>query len=88
MELYNLKQKEIGKNLLEKIEDAAKNLCCKNVELTVDPENISSKIFFEKNGYLNVSSNEGETINVMGNNAVKDYYKPGRHFILLQKVLV
>jgi L-2,4-diaminobutyric acid acetyltransferase len=79
--------KEIGKKLLDIIEKTAKELGCKIVELTVDPENIPSKIFFENNGYLNVSSEEGEIIEVMGNTAVKDYYKPDRHFILFKKEL-
>ncbi|PNX50027.1 MAG: hypothetical protein BV456_08095 [Thermoplasmata archaeon M8B2D] len=79
--------KEVGKKLLNQIEQTAKEFGCKIIELTVDPENIPSYRFFEKNGYLNVSSKEGEIIKVMGNTAVKDYYKPGRHFILFQKVL-
>jgi diaminobutyrate acetyltransferase len=81
------KGKEIGKKLLDKIEKTAKELGCKLMELTVDPENIPSQRFFEKNGYINVSSKEGKIIEVMGNTAVKDYYKPGRHFILFQKEL-
>jgi L-2,4-diaminobutyric acid acetyltransferase len=78
---------EIGKMLLDELEKAGKNLGCNRIELTVDPGNSSSRRFFEKNGYLNVSSKEGEVIDVMGNTAVKDYYKPGRHFILFQKEL-
>jgi ribosomal protein S18 acetylase RimI-like enzyme len=79
------REKEVGKKLLNRIEKAARSLGCKSVELTVDPENMPSTRFFEKNGYLNVSSKEGKIIEVMGNTAVKDYYKPGRHFILFQK---
>jgi diaminobutyrate acetyltransferase len=79
--------KEIGKKLLIELEKFAKQVECKKIEVTVDPENIASKKLFEKSGYLNVSSKEGEIIEVMGNNAVKDYYKPGRHFILFQKEL-
>jgi L-2,4-diaminobutyric acid acetyltransferase len=81
------REKEVGKKLINEIEKAARSLGCKSVELTVDPENMPSTRFFEKNGYLNVSSKEGEIIEVMGNTAVKDYYKPGRHFILFQKEL-
>ena len=57
------------------------------MELTVDPENIPSQRFFEKNGYKNVSFKEGEIVEVKGKPAVKDYYKPDRHFILFQKEL-
>jgi L-2,4-diaminobutyric acid acetyltransferase len=79
--------KEIGKKLLDKIEKTVKEFDCKIIEVTVDPENIPSKKLFEKNGYLNVSSKEGEIIKIMGSDAVKDYYKASRHFILFQKEL-
>jgi ribosomal protein S18 acetylase RimI-like enzyme len=82
------REMEVGKKLLNQIEKTAENLGCNCIELTVDPENIPSYRFFEKNGYLNVSSKEGEIIEIMGNIAVKDYYKPGRHFILFQKELI
>ncbi len=81
------RKNEIGQKLLDNVEKIAKELGCKIIELTVDPENIPSQRFFEKNGYLNVSSKEGEIIEVMGKKAIKDYYKPGRHFILFQKEL-
>jgi L-2,4-diaminobutyric acid acetyltransferase len=80
--------KEIGKMLLNEFEKAGRNLGYKRVEVTVDPENISSQKLFEKNGYNNISSTEGGTVEVMGFSAVKDYYKPGRHFILFQKELI
>jgi L-2,4-diaminobutyric acid acetyltransferase len=79
--------KEIGEMLLKEIEIAAKKLGCERIESTVDPENIPSQKLFEKNGFLNISSREGEIIEVMKNTAVKDYYKPGRHFILFEKEL-
>lgn len=77
--------REIGEKLLEKLETVAKEYGCKTIELTVDPENIPSQKFFEKNGYKNVSYKEKEIIETMGKTAVKDYYKPGRHFILFEK---
>jgi ribosomal protein S18 acetylase RimI-like enzyme len=77
----------IGTILLKRLENEAKNHGCKRIELTVDPENVPSQKLFEKNGYFNMSVMEGETIEINGNTAVKDYYKPGRHFILFQKEL-
>jgi L-2,4-diaminobutyric acid acetyltransferase len=77
--------KEVSKMLLDEFEKAGRNLGCKRVEVTVDPENIPSQKLFEKNGYLNISSREGDIVEVMGFTAVKDYYKPGRHFILFEK---
>jgi len=41
---------EIGKKLLDELEKTAKKLNCIIMELTVDPENIPSQRFFEKNG--------------------------------------
>jgi L-2,4-diaminobutyric acid acetyltransferase len=79
--------KEIGKMLLNEFEKAGKNLGCKRIELTVDPENIPSQKLFIKSGYLNISSREGDIVDVKGITAVKDYYKPGRHFILFEKDL-
>ena len=81
------RKKEVGKKLLHRLEKVAEELGCKSMELTVDPENIPSIRFFEKNGYLNISFKEDEIVEIMGNTAVKDYYKPGRHFILFQKEL-
>jgi L-2,4-diaminobutyric acid acetyltransferase len=79
------REKRIGEKLLKEVEKQAKEIGCIIVELTVDPENIASQKFFKNNGYLNVSSKEGNVIEVLGKTAVKDYYKPGRHFILYQK---
>jgi len=85
--LSHYRGKEIGKKLLIKLEKTAVEFSCKKIEVTVDPENIVSQKLFNKNGYLNVSFKEGEIIEIMGNGAVKDYYKADRHFILFQKEL-
>jgi diaminobutyrate acetyltransferase len=81
------REQEIGKRMIDKFENLAEKKECKIIELTVDPENKPSFRFFEKNGYKNVSFKEGKTININGKKASKDYYKPGRHFILYQKKL-
>lgn len=57
------------------------------IEVTIDPENPSSLRAFEKSGYLNISSEEGDTVEKEGQRAVRDYYGPGRHFVLLSKDL-
>jgi L-2,4-diaminobutyric acid acetyltransferase len=79
--------KEIGRILLEEFEKVAKKLGCKRIELTVDPNNLASQKLFEKTGYLNISSKEGATVKVAGKIAVRDYYRPGGHFILYEKRL-
>jgi organic radical activating enzyme len=48
-------------------------------------KNIPSQKLFEKSGYKNESSSEGDTIKVNNKLCMKDYYKPGRHFILYAK---
>ena len=83
----SMRGKGIGKMLLEKVEKEVRKLGCNRIELTIDPKNMSSKRLFEKIGYLNISSKEGRLIDVMGNTAVKDYYKPGRHFMVYEKKL-
>ena len=81
----SVRREGIGKMLLETAEKEMRKLGCNRIELTIDPKNIPSKRLFEKMGYINVSSKEGKLIKVMENTAVKDYYKPGRHFMLYEK---
>jgi phosphoribosylamine--glycine ligase len=75
----------LGKQMLEEVENIARTLGCHKMQLTVDPTNQPSQKLFEKNGYSNISTDEGVTVEVLGNPAVKDYYKPGRHFMLFEK---
>jgi len=77
----------IGPLLLEKAEAKCRQTGCKRIELTIDPENSHSQKLFESAGYRNISRKEGETTTVAGNIAVKDYYRPGRHFMLYEKRL-
>jgi L-2,4-diaminobutyric acid acetyltransferase len=59
------RNKKIAKKLIDRIEIIAKDIGCKIIELTVDPENIPSQNFFKNNGYINVSSKEGKTIKII-----------------------
>jgi phosphoribosylamine--glycine ligase len=77
----------LGKRLLKEVEKQVTKLGCQRIELTIDPENIPSQKLFAEMEYCNISRNEGETLEVMGHMAVKDYYKPGRHFMLYEKIL-
>lgn len=83
----SMRGKGMGKMLLQEVEREVKKLRCERIELTIDPENRPSLKLFEKMGYKNISSNEGEIVKVNGKIAVKDYYCPGRHFILYEKKL-
>jgi len=75
----------IGGKLVRKVENELKKLGFKRIEVTIDPVNLPSKKLFEKLEYQNISEREGKTIEVNGNMAVEDYYKPGRHFMVYEK---
>lgn len=75
----------IGKKLTLKMEQHLKKGKCRYIEVTVEPTNIPSQKLFESMGYKNISKKEGETITVNNNCAAKDYYKPGRHFMVYEK---
>jgi diaminobutyrate acetyltransferase len=77
----------LGKRLLKEVEKQLTCLGYQRIEVTIDPENIPSQKLFAEMGYGNISPKEGETVEVMGHIAVKDYYKPGRHFMLYEKIL-
>lgn len=79
--------KGIGKKLLGEVEKEVKKKGLRRIEVTIDPLNLPSRKLFEKTGYRNISEKAGETIEVEGKTAVKDYYKPGRHFMLYEKVI-
>lgn len=75
----------IGGKLVREVENELRKLGFKRIEVTIDPVNLPSKKFFEKMGYKNFSERVGKTIEVEGNLAVQDYYKPGRHFMVYEK---
>jgi len=75
----------LGGLLLDAIENKVTELGCTRIELTIDPENISSEKLFLKNGYTNASSKVGPTVLVNKRKAVKDYYSPDRHFMVFEK---
>lgn len=79
--------KGIGKKLLGEVEKEVKKKGLRRIEVTIDPLNLPSLKLFEKTEYRNISEKAGETIEVEGKTAVKDYYKPGRHFMLYEKVI-
>lgn len=75
----------VGGHFLKRLENKIKQKDIKQIELTVDPVNIASMKLFKKMGYKNVSKKEGKCFKVSNIEAVKDYYKTGRHFVVFQK---
>lgn len=79
--------KGIGGKLVREVETEMRKLKFERIEVTIDPVNLPSKKLFEKMGYQNISERVGKTIEVEGNLAVQDYYKPGRHFMVYEKLI-
>lgn len=77
----------IGGKLVREVEKELGKMGFKRIELTIDPANLPSRKLFEKMGYENISERVGKTIEVQGNIAVRDYYKPGRHFMVFEKLI-
>lgn len=75
----------IGGKLVREAENELVKLGLTRIEVTIDPVNLSSQKLFEKMGYRNISEKVGRTIEVQGDIAVRDYYKPGRHFMVYEK---
>ena len=77
----------IGGKLVREVEKELGKMGFKRIELTIDPVNLPSQKFFKKMDYENISERVGKTIEVQGNRAVQDYYKPGRHFMVFEKLI-
>jgi ribosomal protein S18 acetylase RimI-like enzyme len=77
----------IGGKLVREAENELRKMGFKRIELTIDPVNLQSQKLFEKMEYENISERVGKTIEVQGKMAVQDYYKPGRHFMVFEKLI-
>lgn len=75
----------IGTGLIAEIENEIRKKGLTRIEVTIDPVNHASQRLFEKAGFINISENVGKTIMVERRIAVKDFYKPGRHFMVYEK---
>ncbi|MCF7870570.1 MAG: GNAT family N-acetyltransferase [Candidatus Omnitrophica bacterium] len=79
--------KGLGKKIVSYFEKKAKNLGYNRIELTVDLENIPSQKLFEKLDYENASKKEEAIVSKDGKIAARDFYGPGRHFIVYAKTV-
>jgi phosphoribosylamine---glycine ligase len=77
----------LGRRILEQLEAQALGLGFWRIEATVDPLNEPSRRLFESAGYRNASSKEPQTVTVNGLLAATDHYRPGRHFLVLERKL-
>ncbi len=82
-----IQAKGVGKQLVTYFEKKVKKLGYNQIELTVDLENIPSQKLFEKLNYKNSSKKEGAVVSKDNKIATKDFYGPGRHFMVYTKKL-
>jgi len=83
----DLQGRSIAGRLLNYVEEDLSKADCIRIELTIDPENTASIRLFEKYGYRNISAGLGRTTMFNGNEAVINFYSPGRHFMVMEKRL-
>lgn len=82
-----IQSKGVGEKVARYFEEKVKNLGYSRIELTVDIDNIPPQRLFEKLSYENASKKEGPTVSKNGKIAAKDFYGPGRHFIVYEKTI-
>ena len=80
-----LRSRNIGKKLIDAFLDMAVLKGCKKVILITKPINWNSISFYKKLGFLEEKS--GETMNILGNIAIKNYNGLGEHMVVFYKLL-
>lgn len=83
----SMQGKGVGQIFLKTVEKNIKKKGIERIELTIAPKNKPSQRLFEKNGYSVISQREDEVVEFKNKKAIKDYYGPGAHFFLYEKVL-
>ena len=78
----------VGQCLLRAIETTVRHAGGLFIHATIDPENKPSRALFTSHGYVNVSANQEATTTELDQPAMRDYYGPGRHFMLYEKALI
>ncbi len=71
--------------MLDKLQKILQKKQCSLIELTVSPKNTPSRKLFEKNGFKNKSGVTGSITKIDELICAKDYYGPGRDFIIFHK---
>jgi ribosomal protein S18 acetylase RimI-like enzyme len=83
------RKKGVGKALVKKVVDYAKENDIGKVYATVESENIASQKLFEKLKFKNVSSENGyKVVKENGKEAILNYYGSGTNQILYELDLV
>ena len=77
--------KSIGRKMVDAFMDAVALKGCKKVNLITKPINWNSISFYKKLGFLEDKS--GETMNVLGTTAIKNYNGMGQHMVVFYRLI-
>lgn len=80
-----LRGKKIGEKLINAFIETAASKGCKRVILITKPINWNSISFYKKLGFL--EEKYGETMNILGTTAIKNYNGPGEHMVVFYKTI-
>jgi ribosomal protein S18 acetylase RimI-like enzyme len=78
---------EIGKLLIDKMENVAEDLNCQYMELMIDSNNIQYQRLFSKIGYVDNSSNKSIKIEDLTKISAEDSYQKQDHPLFYRKNL-
>lgn len=80
-----MRGKNIGRKMIDAFMDAVASKGCKKVNLITKPINWNSISFYKKLGFLEDKS--GETMNVLGTTAIKNYNGMGQHMVVFYRLI-
>jgi len=80
-----MRSRNIGRKLIDAFLEMATAKGCKKVVLITKPINWNSISFYKKIGFLEEKS--GDTMNILGNIAIKNYNGLGEHMVVFYKFL-
>lgn len=80
-----MRGRNIGKKLVDAFIDSAASKGCKKINLITKPINWNSISFYKKLGFL--EDKNGETMNVLGTTAIKNYNGMGEHMVVFYKLI-
>ena len=75
----------LGSKMIDAFIERVKSKGCKKVKLITKPINWNSISFYKKIGFIEEKS--GETMNILGNIAIKNYNGLGEHMVVFYKLL-
>ncbi len=80
-----MRGRNIGRKLVDAFIDSAASKGCKKINLITKPINWNSISFYKKLGFL--EDKNGETMNVLGTTAIKNYNGMGEHMVVFYKLI-